>query len=26
VMGMVLFRFWRRERELTRAGKLMVNA
>lgn len=26
VMGTFLFRFWRRERELTRAGKLMVNA
>lgn len=26
VMGVVLFGFWRRERELARAGKLMVNA
>ncbi len=26
VMGLVLFRFWRRERELARTGKLMVNA
>ena len=26
VMGAVLFRFWRRERELARAGRLMVNA